>query len=375
MGWRVQRTLLGLVLVVVAVLGIYLATKGMTVDGTAGDGAVMVTLVTLAAGLAIGLFGLRYAMLGIRGRGVVFYERAVEADFQRGLGLVPRRRTVPLLHVRVSGSSRLTYATAVTTTGHAFRLPASLVERSDVSFLGSLGVRPIAPDATDGSEGEVEPYRHPVSDPLPDHGPAWPDPGTHPITVDVEVEQKPVEEPTSPSPPGTPPAVPRPPPTRTPPAPSSADDVGIALDVAPSAVPEEPEMEVLMDLPDDIPPPETRGPSIPPPPRYRPPDIDVPEPPTHKEMDTRELRVDSALEDPVGQPPSPPVEQPPSPPVEQPPSPPVERPQAPPVEIPSEPASVPSPSSEDEWELEEVPPPDEKRKRPPTQGSGGWEEI
>ncbi|NIS20246.1 MAG: hypothetical protein GWN89_10005, partial [Thermoplasmata archaeon] len=126
-----QRTLLGLVLIVVACLGLYLGYKGMNLESTGGDGGVLVSIVFLGASAAIGFFGLRYLMLGVRGTGVKFYERAVEADFHRGLGPIPRRRTVPLLHIRVSGGSRLTYATAITTTGHAFRLPSSFVERSD----------------------------------------------------------------------------------------------------------------------------------------------------------------------------------------------------------------------------------------------------
>lgn len=371
-----RRTLIGLVLLVVACLGMYLGLMGMTVDDAAGDGGVLVTLVTIGASAAIGYFGLRYLMLGIRGGGVRFYERAVEADFHRGIGLIPRRRTIPLLHIRVSGSSRLTYATAVTTTGHAFRLPASLVERSDIWYLGSLGTSPIAPGGRGAKErhgaGELEPYRHPTSEPLPDHGPPYPDVPSGPITVDVVVEPEERPEPPSIAPASAPPKARTPTPTPGPsqvvPAPgppgASGTEGGAPRTVpeAPEGPPEEPEMEVLMDLPDVVTPPEAARRSIPPPPRYRPPSITVPEPPRHKEMERSE--IDRTPED-LG----PPETTVPT-------GPEVLEGQAP-LPPPPEPSPPPAPPQDatDEWELEEFAPPDDgKKKLPPSPGSE-WEEI
>ncbi|UCC92223.1 MAG: hypothetical protein JSW25_05980, partial [Thermoplasmata archaeon] len=364
-GWKVRRTLLGILLLAAGALGAYLGFMGMTTEGSAGDGAVFVTLVTIGASFAIAYFGLRYLMLGINGKGVVFYEQAVEADFQHGLSVQPRRSTVPLLHIRLTGSERLTYGQAITVSGHAFKLPPSLVERSDPWYLGSLGRRPITPGGEEAKEryesGELTPYEHPVSEPLPDHGPAWTDPGTLPITVEVSDEPEP-----------------EPPAARAPSAPARPSvPPPVAVDLSPRGepsvereVPEppamtqapEPEMEVVMDLPDVVPPPETPRMAIPPPPEYRPRDIRVPEPPEHREMER-----DDEIE-PIA-PPEPVQVTTPVPPAE--PTPPPEPPPPPATVAP--PAPRPSPS--DEWELEELPPPEEKRKRPSPSPGGDWEEM
>jgi hypothetical protein len=367
----VRRTLVGIVLLVAGALGAYLGIMGMVTEDTSGDGAVMVTVVTLGASIAIAFFGIRYLLLGIMGKGVSFFEGAVEAEFQNGLRVLPVRRTVPLLQIRLSGSDRLTYGQAITTTGHAFRLPAAMVERSDPWYLGSLGRSPIAPGGRVAKErfdkGELEPYEHPVSDPLPDHGPAWPDPGTLPITVDVPVEPAPeakVEPSAQPPPRPTvqPPVVVdvsarrEPSPERAPPAPPAPS--------APPAV--EPEMEVVMDLPDVVPPPETPRVQLPPPPEYRPRTVSIPEPPEHREMDR-----DEDLE-PIA-PPGPPPSPAPEPSGGPPPSPePVAGPAPSP---PAEPGPPTPPAASDEWELEELPPPEvEKKKTPPSSG-WDWEEL
>ena len=360
-------------------------------DDTAGDGGVLVSLVFLGASVAIGFFGLRYLMLGVRGSAVKFYERAVEADFQRGLAPIPVRRTVPLLHIRVSGSSRLTTATAITTTGHAFRLPAALVERSDIWYLGSLGTSPIAPGGRGAKEryeeGEMTPYAHPASDPLPDHGPPYPDPGSLPITVDVDVEPEKEPEPPVPVEPLAPPVVPTPAPTapagwepEVPPPVTRAPP-------APSPEPEEKEMEVLMDLPDVIEPPETRERSIPPPPRYRPPSIRIPEPPKHREMDREGLEEPEEETVPPSTPELEPIPAPehapePAPASEPAPVPepafelmPTPTPEPPPERQP-EPVPEPAPAPpSDDWELEELPPPEGDKKKPTSPSGGDWEEM
>jgi len=362
---------IGLVLLAAAAMGLYLGVRGAVVDDTAGDGAVMVTLVTIGASLAIGFFGLRYLLLGTLGKGVTLYERAVEADFHKGLGLLPMRRTVPLLHIRVSGSSRLTHAQAITTTGHAFRLPPVLVERSDIYYLGSLGTRPISPGGEKAREafekGELDPYTHPTSDPLPDHGPAWPDPGTLPITVDVPVEPQEATVVPHKAPPIAPPAAslvtprepsrPGPVPRRPPPS------VGQPVQVEPMAPrPPEPEMEVVMDLPDVVAPPETPIVSMPPPPTVRPSSVTIPRPPEHRPMDREEDLEEVEVLEPIAPPGPIPV------------APPVVPPGSAPEPAP-EPATPPTPAVSDDWELEEVPPPEEKAKRPAPSSGGEWEEL
>jgi hypothetical protein len=361
-GWKARKTLVGLALLVAAALGTFVGIKGMDGGGSAGDGTVLVTLVTIGASVAIGYFGLRYLMIGVKGQGVKLFEAAVEADFFKGPGIVPRRRTVPLLHIRVSGSSRLTFAQAITTTGHAFRLPPVLVEESDLWYLGSLGTRPLAPGGREAKElyesGDLMPYEHPSSDPLPDHGPAWPDPGTLPITVEVPIEPEVVTPVEASAPPREPPgriSTSRAPPAPTPQASVAMDlperSVPPAATAAPSTPPPEPEMEVVMDLPDVVTPPETPRVRLPPPPMVRPASISVREPPAHRPMDRDE---------PSG-PPEPPPEAPP----ETPPG-----PKAPPVAGPG-----PSPPATDEWELEELPPPRGERKGKTPQQGWDWEEI
>ncbi|MCK5415609.1 MAG: hypothetical protein KAJ35_09535 [Thermoplasmata archaeon] len=367
-GWRVRKTFVGLALLVAAGLGTYIGIMGMSTDDSAGDGAVFVTLVTIGASLVIGYFGLRYLMMGLQGKGVSFFERAVEADIHRGLGILPRRRTVPLLHIRVSGSDSLISAQAITTTGHAFRLPPTMVEQTDPSFLLSLGTRPLTAAGRDqmdlGEGGEVVPYTYPTSDPLPDHGPAWPDPGTLPITVDVPVEQEvkvvsELPEPPRPEPPRAEPSVRPPPPRETRPPARPAVPAGPAPATAVATrkpPPPEPEMEVVMDLPDVVPPPDTSRVRLPPPPRIRPTAVSIPEPPDHRPMGR-------------DRPPVPPPE-PEVPPMPQPGPGPVPEPVTDPV-----PEAEPPPASSDEGELEEMPPPvEEKKEKKPSPG-GEWEEM
>ncbi len=363
-GWKVRRTLLGLVLLATAAASLFLGLMGALTDEVADDGAVMVTIVTIGASLAIGFFGLRYLMLGVKGGGVKFYERAVEADFQKGMGVMPRRRTVPLLHIRVSGSSRLTYAQAITTTGHAFRLPPSLVERSDIYYLGSLGTRPIAPGGRAAREaferGEIGPYQHPDPDPLPDHGSPWPDPGTLPITVEVPVEPEPGPSPSPPpvAPPPTTPVVTGAPRSARP-APPPVPEVYQVVPRTPSRP--EPGMEVLSGRPDVVPPPATPIVRVPPPPSIAPSSVHVPEPPVHRPMDVEGDDGPEGLPDEV------PVDGPsPQPPAA--PAPPPAAPAPPPA------APPPPPSASDEWELEELPPPEEARK-PPSPTRSEWEEM
>jgi hypothetical protein len=377
-GWKVRRTLVGLVLMIAGAIGAYLGIMGMSSDATAGDGAVLVTVVTLGASVAIGFFGLRYLSLGVGGKGVVIYEEAVEADFQSGLRILPDRRTVPLLQVRLSGSERLIYGQAITTTGHAFRLPPSLVERSDPWYLGSLGRSPIAPGGERAKEsfekGELSPFEHPTSEPLPDHGPAWPDPGTLPITVDVPVEPEPQVKVEPAEPPVARPSVPPPVVVESPARSAPADER-----IVPEPPTLEPEMEVVMDLPDVVPPPETPRISLPPPPRYRPRSVTVPDPPEHKEMDRDEDlepipspgRVAPVTPEPQPAPPPDPIPSPPP----TPPTVPAPPPEPAPELVPEPVAPAPPTSTSDDWELEELPPPEEAKKKPPKPSGWEWEEM
>ena len=66
-GWRVRRTLLGGALLLVGVLGLYLGVMGLTEDPKAGGGATLTSILTLGASVAIGFFGVRYLLLGIKG--------------------------------------------------------------------------------------------------------------------------------------------------------------------------------------------------------------------------------------------------------------------------------------------------------------------
>jgi len=356
-GWRVWRVMLGLALIAVGVLGTYLGAKGLEAGGEAGDGTGIVTILTIGASLLIAYFGLRYLALGLMGRGLRLYERAVEADFFDGPAVLPRRRTVPLLRVQLTGSSRLTSGQAITTTGHAYSLPATLVDEADLWYLSSLGVRPLAPGGRDAKErrerGELGRYPKETSPPRPDHGPAWREPGTLPITVEVEVG---AEEAAAPQPPRaaipTAPREERPPPVPMPPkgpraAPPAPRPPGTPTPVSPPA-PREVEMEVLVDVPEPPPPAPAPGARLPPPPRIRPPPTSVRSPPP-----VRPAREGT-----------------------------VPAPEAPALEEISPPSTAPAsvPSSDGEWELEEVPPPgpveDKGRKAAPSPGSASeWEEL
>ncbi len=355
-GWRARRVLLGLALIVVGVLGTYLGARGLEGGGAGGDGTAVVTLLTIGASVLIAYFGLRYLALGLRGRGLRLFERAVEADFFDGPAVLPRRRTVPLLRVQLTGSSRLASGQAITTSGHAYRLPSALVEEADLWYLSSLGVKPMAPGGREAKarreRGELGRYPKEPSSPGPDHGPAWGDPGTLPITVEVDVEEPP--EPTASPPaspperrPAMPPTVPpaRPAPGPAPPAPRPSVTPG----GQPGTVPRDVEMEVLVDVPEPPPPAPGPGARLPPPPRIRPPPTSVRAPPA-----VRPAREDASQGQEA---PAPQVITP----------------------APGPPApTTPAPSSTDEWELEEVPPPEPEadgRRRVPPSPASEWEEM
>ena len=368
-GWRTRRGLLGLILMVVAGLAIYLALMGLLDDPEAGGGVVLTTIITLGAGCAIGFFGIRYFLLGLRGQGLKLYERAVEAEFFEPTGLAPRRRTVPLLRVHISGSGRLPTGQAITTTGHAFRLPSGVMDEADLWYLGSLGTKPLAPGGREAKEayakGELRPYPREPPAGLADHGKPWPPiPGAEDDVVvmaearseDGSREETPPRPasavpaaraaPVAPAAPAAPAMMPAAPAPRTYARPQRVPVTEVPAAPRPHGGP----ASVLEDLPEaprDIPAPPTVEPFTPPrtvpsPPGPATPPLEVPAP-VSDEWELEEL-------------PTPDV------------------PRVPPA-TPAPAPSVPSDGA-DEWALEEIPPPGEAEKKPPSTPSGSdWEEL
>jgi hypothetical protein len=345
-SWRTRRLVAGALLIVAAVTGAYIGIVGASEADDTGSGGALVTLLTVGASLVIGFFGLRYLILGLRGKGVRLYQRALEADFPGRFFIIPERRLVPLLRVEVSGTAAATRAMAISSTGHAFALPAPFVEKADVWTLGSLGTRPVAPGGRAAKDlyerGELEPIREPTPEP-PYHGPPWPK--TPPLPRDVVVEEPDVR-PVTPEPPPAPP--------EAPPAPIPAPPHPKVPTAAPVARPAPSPIAPPVELPSEPPkPPITLpAPSQAPPPI--PPEIAPPE----------EL---------PSEPPAPRPEAPREPPeVEEG----WELEELPPSEVPAPPAE---PKSGDEWELEELPPPtgevEEAPDKPPRSGGWEWEEL
>ncbi len=359
-GWRMRRGLLGLILMVVAGLAIYLALMGLLDDPEAGGGVVLTTMITLGAGCAIGFFGIRYFLLGLQGQGVKLYERAVEAEFFEPTGLAPRRRTVPLLRVHISGSGRQPTGQAITTTGHAFRLPSGVMDEADLWYLGSLGTKPLAPGGQEAKEayakGELRPYPREPPAVLVDHGKPWPPiPGAgDDIVVMAETPPRPATAvpAAAPAAPATPAAPAAPAMAPAAPAPRTYARPQRVLVPEVTAAPRPPEgpVSVLVDLPEaprDIPALPTVEPFTPP----------------------RTV-------------PSPPVPVTPPPEVPAPVSDEWELEELPPLDVPRVPPATPAPAPSvpsdgaDEWALEEIPPPGEAEKKPPSAPSGwDWEEL
>ena len=67
-SWKTRCTMLGVILLIVAGLGVYIGLASSIDDVGAGGSAAMVTIMTVVAGAAIAVFGLRYLMLGFKGR-------------------------------------------------------------------------------------------------------------------------------------------------------------------------------------------------------------------------------------------------------------------------------------------------------------------
>ena len=79
-AWRMKQVLVGLPLIIVSILSVYLGLKGALSGDGSGGGAALATVMTVVAGLAIGIFGIRYLLLGLRGNPIRLYELALEAD-------------------------------------------------------------------------------------------------------------------------------------------------------------------------------------------------------------------------------------------------------------------------------------------------------
>lgn len=336
--WRSARLGLGAVLLLVAVLGVYLALDGLDGEGSVGSGQALVTAIMAGASGAIGLFGLRYLLLGLRGGGVHLYERAVEADFFDRFA-VPVRRTVPLVRVEMGGTDRQTRATAVVATGHAFALSSAFVQGADLWYLGSLGSRPVLPGGRSAKDridaGELRRERAPAPEPLPDHGPPWPTEEVRRELEEARVAREaraPSEAPSPAAPPGPsePPMLPDFPVTRAAPARRAEGIVPRAPPVitVPRATPASPEFR-------PAPPPEAAPEELPEEPSVAPP----PEP--SEEWELEELPPPEALAPTT---PSPAAASP----------------------------ATPPPAASSEWELEELPPPEEAPRPRPT---SEWEEL
>jgi len=217
--------------------------------GNGGDSMVLVAYVLV--GLVILAFGLRYLFIGLKGKGLKVYERAVEADLPGRWFVWPERRREALLRVRVDGTPKMASAYAIAASGHEFRLPRGFVDRTNVWRLGSLGTRPVAPGGRPKAAGAAgAPVRteedllldletgatakvvHPIEAPAPSSAPAparappagrpSPPPRKWPLS-------KPREGPAPPPPPPTP--TPPPPPPSTPPPPPTLPSPETALEV------------------------------------------------------------------------------------------------------------------------------------------------
>lgn len=374
-SWRTRRLVAGVLLLIVAITGAYIGAAGAAGANDAGGGGALVTLLTVGASGVIGAFGLRYLLLGLRGKGLRLYQRALEADFPGRLWVIPERRLVPLLRVEVSGTAAQTRAMAISSTGHAFLLPAPFVEKADVWTLGSLGLRPVAPGGRAAKElrerGELEPVRERGPEP-PYHGPPWPE--TPPLPKDLVIEEQAAEA----GPPGPPPPPPGAPPT---PGPSPAPPaLWAGPPVEPAVAPTPPPVEP------SAPPPPPMLPSEPSAPPPEPPSLPT-EPPSLPTEPPTAMGARPRIAPPA--PPEPPT---PSEPREapEPPEPPVGPPESaggweleelPPSELPKPPGPA---SPDDGWELEELPPPtgmpeevqpEKTPEKPPSKGGWEWEEL
>jgi hypothetical protein len=360
-SWRTKRVGVGVPLLVVAVLGTFLGIQGGLSGDGAGSGVGLATVMTVLASLVIGLFGVRYLMLGLRGSPVRLYERALEADLFGKSFLLPQRRLVSLLRIEVSGTARLTKAFAISGTGHAFSLPGAFVEEADLWYLGSLGKRPLAPGgraAKDRFEaGELNRYERDQPAEIPDHGPPWPPVPPLPKDIIIGAETGEVE-PEVPKAPTMPPPIPEAPVVEgaaEPPSPEARGAIPIPappseLEAAPTSPPVAPGIppsaDRLEELPEEPMPPPEKAPTF-----VAPPEITIPK---------RDVR-----------PPTPPPEEPAAGTVDD-----WELEEVPP---PTRSPEVSSNGDEtSDWELEEMPPPssisaDEGDEEPEQDKGDGWD--
>lgn len=142
---KAVNLVVGLVLLMVGVASAWVGL-GAGLSATGGNGGDSMVLVAyVLVGLVILAFGLRYLFMGLKGKGLKVYERAVEADFPGRWFVWPERRREALMRVRVDGTPKMASAYAIAASGHEFRLPRGFVDRTNVWRLGSLGTRPVAP--------------------------------------------------------------------------------------------------------------------------------------------------------------------------------------------------------------------------------------
>ena len=289
--WRLLHLGIGLPLVLVGVLSVWAGLSGgLSGDGTAGGGGgtTMVLLLYVLVGAVIAAFGLRYALLGARGHGVVLYERAVEADFPGRWFVVPERRLEGLVRVRVEGTPQATSAYAIAASGHAVALPPSFVGSTDLWRLGALGTRPVAPGGRAAARGagagkvaaadadvlvELEGAAAEAAAPPPAEAAPTRWRSGRPEPPSQRPLSRPSPRPTAPSPPPTAPSISAPPspPPSAPPSGAPADE-GLTVELEPMEAqppppPPPPRAEEAFEL-EQIEPPAAPAPK-PPSPRAR----------------------------------------------------------------------------------------------------------
>jgi hypothetical protein len=217
-------------------LGAGLSSSG----GNGGDSMVLVAYVLV--GLVILAFGLRYLSMGLKGRGLKVYERAIEADFPGRWFVWPERRREALVRVRVDGTPKMTSAYAIAASGHEFRLPRAFVDRANVWKLGALGTRPVAPGGRPKTKGATGAQARTEEDLLLDLDTGATAKVVHPIGApEPSGEPAPVRAPPASSPSPTarrrPISRPREAPAPPPPPPPTEGALEIELPEAPVAAP------------------------------------------------------------------------------------------------------------------------------------------
>jgi hypothetical protein len=257
---KAVNLLVGLVLLLVGLtsawvgIGAGLSSSG----GNGGDSMVLVAYVLV--GLVILAFGLRYLSMGLKGRGLKVYERAIEADFPGRWFVWPQRRREALVRVRVDGTPKMASAYAIAASGHEFRLPRAFVDRANVWRLGALGTRPVAPGGRPKAVGATGASARTEEDLLLDLDTGATAKIVHPIGAPAPSgEPAPVRAPTASRPSPTarrwPLSKPREAPAPPPPPPPTESALEVELPEAPAAAPTAAPAPAITPIPTPVPTP------------------------------------------------------------------------------------------------------------------------